>query len=345
MSKIGPNDPCWCGSDKKYKKCHRNEDRSAASILGAPSKLLKKFMPSSKKTLKIRNSNPVLQGKVGPKRAVPESIARPDYAVSGTPGRKKVQLIKTSEEIERMRKAGQVAREVLSTVLAAVRVGITTDELDAIAHEKTISLGGYPSPLNYHHFPKSICTSVNEVICHGIPDDRQLQDGDIVNCDVTVFYNGMHGDCSETVFVGDVDEESKKLVKVTHEAMMAGIGAIKHGGRVNDIGKAITEAVKPHKYGIVKAFVGHGIGEVFHMDPQVPHYYDRFARAKLRAGMTFTVEPMINMGVHGHNMWNDNWTAVTKDLERSAQFEHTLLVTKTGIEILTLRPDMDQPFL
>jgi methionyl aminopeptidase len=345
VSKLGSNDPCWCGSGKKYKRCHRVEDRSTnSSLLKNPKSLLKKLV-GKRKSL-ARPDHIIEKGHVTPLRLVPDHIARPDYALTGRPAQTRSKnVIKTPEQIALMRKAGKVARQVLSLVLENVKPGITTEALDIIAHEEAIRLGGYPSPLNYHGYPKAICTSVNEVICHGIPDDRVLLDGDIVNCDITVFIHGMHGDCSETVFVGNVDEASKKLVKVTHDALMAGIKAVKPGGRVREIGRAIEDYVKPHGYGVVRSFVGHGIGEVFHMDPQVPHYFDRSAMFKLQPGMTFTIEPMINIGHWDHRMWSDNWTAVTIDFQRSAQFEHTLLLTETGIEILTLKEGLEQPFL
>lgn len=344
MVKLGANDACWCGSGKKYKKCHRSEDRASSNLMSNPKSLFRKIM-TPKKTL-AKPKHMVKKGKVSPMRTVPDHIERPDYALTGRPKKtRSPNVIKTPEQIERMRKAGKVARAVLSKVLDAVKPGITTEELDILAHEETIRLGGYPSPLNYHGYPKAICTSVNEVICHGIPDDTVLREGDIVNCDVTVFIYGVHGDCSETVFVGEVSEQSKKLVEVTHGALMAGIEAVKPGGRVRDIGRAIQNFVKPHGYGVVRSFVGHGIGEVFHMDPQVPHYYDSMALAKLQPGMTFTIEPMINLGHWDHRMWDDNWTAVTVDLQRSAQFEHTILLTESGIEILTLKEGLEQPYL
>ena len=284
-------------------------------------------------------------GSVTPMRKVPDHIPRPDYAETGRPGSSRQSVIKTPEQIDRMRSTCRAARKILETVLAAVRPGITTEELDAIGHEAAIEIGAYPSPLNYHGYPKSICTSVNEVICHGIPDSRALREGDIVNCDITIFLDGVHGDCSETVLVGQVDEESRKLVEVTRGAMMAGIGAVRAGGRVRDIGRAIEKHVEPHGFSVVRAFVGHGIGETFHMDPQVPHYFDRTALHKLMPGMTFTIEPMINLGDWDHHMWSDNWTAVTCDLQRSAQFEHTILVREDGVEILTVPEDFEQPFL
>jgi methionyl aminopeptidase len=329
----GPNDPCWCGSGRKYKKCHQPKDR-LAELQG---KSTGPDLPTMHK--------PVKAGVISPRRPVPEHIPPTHYAVSGKPkDSRKQPLIKDVATIERMRAAGKAARRVLAKTLAAAKPGVTTDELDAIAHQAYINEGGFPSTLNYHGYPKSICTSVNEVICHGIPDSRPLEDGDILNVDVTIFLDGVHGDCSETIGIGSIDDDSQKLIDTTKACMMAGIGAVRPGARIYDIGRAIEEVAAGPGYGVVKAFVGHGIGEVFHMEPQVPHYYDRNANMLIQPGMTFTVEPMINQGSWRHNSWSDNWTAVTADLRRSAQFEHTLLVTEGGVEILTLDPSLKQPF-
>lgn len=347
MAKHKPNDPCWCGSAKKYKRCHRDQDQTTSSLLKtAGVGAAVKTAAASKKTRRVRPGRIVRPGSLSPRRSVPDGIARPDYADSGRPSMLRPRkLVKSPELIEKMRRAGRAAREVLEAVTKAAAPGVTTDELDAICHEECIKRGGYPSPLNYHGFPKSLCTSVNEVICHGIPDSTRLLEGDIVNCDVTIFLDGVHGDCSETVLVGEVDEASRALVEHTREALMRGIGAVAVGGRVRDIGRAIQDYIKPLGYGIVRSFVGHGIGEVFHMDPQVPHYYDRSAKTSFKAGMTFTIEPMVNIGVADHDMWADRWTAVTCDLQRSAQFEHTILVRDDGVEILTLAAGLEQPFL
>ena len=330
LAKPKPNEPCWCGSGKKYKKCHRVADLQAGRE--APDAGVEIAVTEAEAVI----TKPTVQpGLVSPMREVPGHIPRPSYADSGQPGRQRGSLIKTPEVIERMRRAGRAAREILEIVKAQVRPGITTDELDVIAHAAHIERGGYPSPLNYHGFPKSICTSVNEVICHGIPDSRPLQDGDIVNVDVTIFVDGVHGDHSETLLVGNVDSEARLLARTAYECMMLGIEAIRPGGKVRDIGRAIEGHANSHGFSVVRAFVGHGIGEDFHTDPQVAHYFDSRFTAPLRPGMTFTVEPMINEGVWEHRQWDDNWTAVTADLKRSAQFEHTVLVTDEGTEILT----------
>jgi len=331
-SKLSPNDPCWCGSGTKYKKCHQARD------------LLKELQgpgPSAEKSA----PHLVKPGAISPRRIVDPSIPRPDYATSGKPGGNRgANLIKTPEQIERMRKACRAARQVLETVKKAVAPGVTTDQLDAIAHEEYQRLGGYPSTLNYHGFPKSLCTSVNEVICHGIPDSRPLVEGDIVNLDITIYLDGMHGDLSETVGVGTIDGTNQQLIDVTRDAMYAGIGVCRPGARIRAIGQAIEATVKPYRYGVVRAFVGHGIGEMFHLDPQVPHYDDPGATFIMQPGQTFTVEPMINLGTWQHEVWKDGWTAVTADRKRSAQHEHTILITERGVEILTLPYGMAQPF-
>jgi len=278
-------------------------------------------------------------------RKVPASIPRPEYADTGTvsPPIRGEREIKTPEELVRMRRACRAAALVLREVGTHVRPGVTTDELDAVAHAAYIRLGGYPSTLNYHGYPKSLCTSVNEVICHGIPDDRALEDGDIVNLDITIFLNGMHGDCSATFPVGNISPQNAHLIKVTHEAMMVGIAQVKPGRPIRDIGRAIEQHAGRFNMGSVRAFCGHGIGARFHTTLQIPHYDDKNATTIMQAGMTFTVEPMITLGSWRHNEWDDGWTAVTTDGRNTAQFEHTLLVTDDGYEILTLAEDGAAP--
>jgi len=329
--KPGPNDPCWCQSGKKYKICHRHVDMREAlggvrSAVGAPKV---EPMPGFRPVLPMPSKLPL--------RPVPNNIIRPPYAETGLVPhvREHGVEIKSPEQIQRMRKACRLAREVIEVAKRAVRPGITTDDIDAITHQAYIDRGGYPSTLNYHHYPKSLCTSVNEVICHGIPDLRPLVEGDIVNLDITIYIDGMHGDMSETVAVGAIDAESQRLIDTTRTCMMAGINAVRPGGMMRDIGRAIQDIAKPQGFGVVRRFVGHGIGSQFHMAPQVPHYYDAGATTVFAPGMVFTIEPMINQGVPDHVTWDDHWTAVTADLKRSAQFEHTILVTPTGVEILT----------
>ena len=297
------NDDCWCGSGKKYKRCHK------AMLLHA--------------------------GVVGPEREVPPEIVRPDYVATGTPVRNDESMVKPPEVIERMRGAGRIARDVLAETGAAVAIGVTTDEIDRVAHDAHVSRGVYPSPLRYRGFPKSVCTSVNEIICHGIPDDRPLLDGDIVNIDVTVYVDGVHGDTNATFCVGNVDAESRRLVKVTAECLDPAIDAVRPGVAISDLGRAIETHAHSQGFFVVRAFVGHGIGEVFHGPPQVPHYYERAAATILEPGMTFTIEPMITMGSVQPVIWSDGWTAATSDGSRTAQFEHTVLVTDTGVDVLT----------
>jgi methionyl aminopeptidase len=316
----GANEPCWCGSGTKYKKCHRGADAVEARKKGADT-----------------HRRGIRPGVISPMRSVPVHIPRPDYAETGRPSRPgEMADVKSPDVIARMRRAGKAAAQVLEITSKAVRPGITTDELDAIAHEAYIQLGGYPSTLNYHGFPKSLCTSVNEVICHGIPDSRALEDGDIVNLDITIFLDGVHGDCSATFFVGKVDPDSERLVRVTRECLDLGIAAVKPGRPISDIGKAIEDHATKHGMSVVRAYCGHGIGERFHSSLQIPHYYEPDAKTIMQPGMTFTIEPMINLGNWQHRTWDDGWTAVTADGSRSAQFEHTLLVTEQGAEILTI---------
>jgi len=285
----------------------------------------------------MTSEHSISKGRVSPPRVIPAHIKYPDYAKTGGGEQDLTTSARLNDvEIQQMRCTGQAARRVLDKAKEAVHPGMTTDELDAIVHEACIAEGGYPSPLNYHGFPKSVCTSVNEVICHGIPDDRPLEDGDIVNIDVTLFLKGVHGDCSETVAVGKIDRASQKLLKVTHESMMLGIAAVKPNGYIRDIGRAIETYAKKHGYSVVRDYCGHGIGTQFHTNPTVPHFYEPRDKTRIKPGMIFTVEPMINMGTWKQTHWKDGWTAVTTDGQRSAQFEHTLLVTPEGVDILTL---------
>jgi methionyl aminopeptidase len=292
---LSPNDPCHCGSGKKYKKCHMGADRDASA--GVSARVADGSQPPtagwtpnaaglavSRATAAAEGRKLVKQGIVSPRREVPAHITRPEYAVSGKPDeRTRYGIIKSADQIARMRFACAAAREVLDEVLAAAKAGVATEQLDIICHEACIRLGGYPSPLNYRKFPKSLCTSVNEVVCHGIPDDRKLELGDVVNCDVTIYINGMHGDCSETVFIGAPDEASRKLVEDTYEAMLIGIDAVKPGRKVRDIGRAIQDFAHARNYGVVKAFCGHGIGELFREDGPSPRH-DAHGRADDQRG-------------------------------------------------------------
>lgn len=247
--------------------------------------------------------------------------------------------IKSKREIELMRETCKLAAETLEYLGEFVKPGVNTLELDEIAHEYITERGAYPSPLNYHGFPKSICTSPNEVVCHGIPDKSVvLKEGDILNIDVTTKLNGFHGDTNRTFYVGDVSPEVKKLVEITHECMMLGINEVRPGAHLGNIGAAISELAHSHGYSVVRDYCGHGIGREFHEEPQVLHYGQRNTGVVLRPGMTFTVEPMINVGGYQCDVLADKWTVVTRDRQLSAQFEHTILVTDDSYEILTLPP-------
>ena len=277
----------------------------------------------------------VLPGVVSPMLPVPQHIERPPYADTGIVEHREEPRIKSPEVVERMRHAGKVAAEILRLTGEFLRPGLTTDEVDAYCHQLYIERDSYPSTLNYHWYPKSLCTSANEVICHGIPDSRAMLDGDIMNLDVTAYVGGVHGDTNATFFVGDVDPQSRELVRITEECMWKGIEAVKPGRPLSDIGRAIEEHAKSHRLGVVRAFVGHGIGEQFHTDVQVLHYYDSRSTMIMRPGMTFTIEPMITLGTWQHKTWDDQWTAVTADGKRTAQFEHMVLVTDDGVDVLT----------
>jgi methionyl aminopeptidase len=279
----------------------------------------------------------VAPGVLSGRRNVPASIARPEYVDQPAPAKFTGSEVKDAETIEKMRIAGRLAARAMEAAAAAIAPGVTTDELDRIGHEYMLDHGAYPSTLGYRRYPKSLCTSVNEVICHGIPDNRRLQDGDIVNIDITTYIGGVHGDTDATYLCGDVDEESRLLVERTREAMMRGIKACVPGREINVIGRVIESYAKRFGYGVVRDFTGHGIGTAFHSGLVIPHYDAAPAYSTvIEKGMTFTIEPMLNLGTAEWEMWDDSWTVVTKDRKRSAQFEHTLLITDTGAEILTL---------
>ena len=278
----------------------------------------------------------IAPGTISPRRPVPEDIARPEYVDRPAPAPYDGPEVKDAETIERMRVAGRLAAQALQLVGKHVSPGITTDELDRIGHEFLCDHGAYPSTLGYRSFPKSLCTSVNEVICHGIPDDRVVEDGDIVNIDITAYIGGVHGDTNATFLAGDVDEESRLLVERTEESLRRAIKAVKPGRRMNVVGRVIESYAKRFDYGVVRDFTGHGIGTAFHSGLIVPHYDSPYYDTLIEPGMTFTIEPMLCLGTYEWEMWDDDWTVVTKDGRRSAQFEHTLLVTDSGAEVLTL---------
>ena len=276
-------------------------------------------------------------GKISPRRPGPAHIERPEYMSHSRPEVITASDIKTPETIEKIRKAGQIAAQALQAVGEAIRPGVTTDELDRIGHDFIISRDAYPSCLGYMGFPKSLCTSINEVICHGIPDDRPLEDGDIINVDITAYYDGVHGDTCAMFEVGTVDEESHLLIERTREAMMRGIKAVRPGREINVIGRVIESYAHRFNYGVVRDYTGHGVGEAFHSGLIVPHYDTAPAHSEImEEGMVFTIEPMLNLGGVEWEQWDDQWTVVTKDRGRSAQFEHTIVVTENGAEILTL---------
>jgi len=251
--------------------------------------------------------------------------------------------IKTPEETEKMRIAGRLAAEVLEMIGPHVQAGITTNELDQICHDYIVNeQQAIPAPLNYHGFPKSICTSVNHVICHGIPNEKRLKNGDMVNIDITVIKDGYHGDTSKMFFVGEPSIKGQRLSRVAYECLRLGIDLVKPGTRLGDIGHAIQQHAEANHYSVVREYCGHGIGKQFHEDPQVLHYGNPGTGLALEPGMTFTIEPMINAGKRQVKLLKDGWTVVTKDHSLSAQWEHTVLVTDSGYEILTLRQE-EQP--
>ena len=247
--------------------------------------------------------------------------------------------IKTPEEVEKMRIAGRLAAEVLRMIRPHVQPGITTGELDRICHDYIVNVQqAVPAPLNYKGFPRSICTSVNHQVCHGIPGDKKLKKGDIVNIDITVIKDGYHGDTSKMFFIGEPSIQAKRLVQITHECMLKGIATVRPGTRLGDIGHAIQQHAEAHGFSVVREYCGHGIGREFHEDPQVLHYGQPGTGMTLAPGMTFTIEPMINAGKREVKLLPDNWTVVTRDHALSAQWEHTILVTDKGHEVLTLVP-------
>jgi methionyl aminopeptidase len=274
-------------------------------------------------------------GRVSPQRDVPVGIVRPEYV-----GRRAPRLgesdVKDTGTIERMRIAGKIAAQALVEVGSHVAPGVSTDELDRIGHEFLLDHGAYPSTLGYRGFPKSLCTSINEVICHGIPDDTVIADGDIVNIDITAFIGGVHGDTNATFLAGAVAEESRLLVERTKEALMRGVRAVAPGRPLNAIGRVIESYARRFGYGVVRDFTGHGIGTTFHSGLVVPHFDDPSVGVIMEPGMTFTIEPMLTLGTIEYDIWPDGWTVVTADRKRTAQFEHTLVVTNDGYEILTL---------
>lgn len=336
---------CFKGNWKDHKVLHKIAKGEGIDGSGYPDQY--NPWPHWKYTGKLRPYPPTAE------RMVPKHIPRPDYAThpTGLPISeqqvKQVAQIKTlsDEEIEGMRVACKLGREVLDEAAKAIAVGVTTDEIDRIVHEACIERDCYPSPLNYYQFPRSCCTSVNEVICHGIPDLRPLADGDICNVDVTVYHRNYHGDLNETFLVGEVSPAAKKLVQVTWECLERAIKIVKPGEKYREIGNVIQKHAQAHGFSVVRSYCGHGIHQLFHTAPSIPHYAKNKAVGVMKAGHCFTIEPMISQGTWRDELWPDKWTAVTADGMLSAQFEHTLLVTETGVDILTARQERNgQPY-
>ena len=280
-------------------------------------------------------STTIAPAAISPRREVPASIPRPEYVDRPAPAPFSGSEVKDDETIAKMRAACRLAAQARELVGSHVAPGVTTDELDRVGHEFLCDHGAYPSTLGYKGFPKSLCSSVNEVICHGIPDARVVEDGDIVNIDITAFLDGVHGDTNATFLAGDVEPETRALVEHTHEALDRAIKAVRPGRRVSVIGRVIESYARRFGYGVVREFTGHGIGTSFHSGLIIPHYDEPRFDDEILPGMTFTIEPMLNLGTHEWVMWDDGWTVVTRDGRPSAQFEHTLLVTGDGAEVLT----------
>ncbi|SCU96786.1 LAFA_0G08108g1_1 [Lachancea sp. 'fantastica'] len=320
---------CYKNSYKAHKALHWKDDKPS------PYDPFPKF----KYTGQLKAAYPLT-----PKRVVPKDIAAPEWAEDGLPeleqrnDTKNTIIVYSKEEIKRIRKACMLAREVLDITAAALQPGVTTDELDRIAHEETVKRQAYPSPLNYYNFPKSLCTSVNEIVCHGVPDQTVLKDGDIINLDVSLFWNGVHADLNETYYVGEnISKEAINTVETSRECLKAAIKQCKPGATFQELGNYIEKHAKENKCSVVRTYCGHGVGRFFHCAPNIPHYAGNRTSGVMQPGMIFTVEPMINEGSWQDVTWPDDWTSSTKDGKLSAQFEHTLLVTEHGVEILTAR--------
>ncbi len=314
MSRLRGRDACWCGSGKRFDECHGDWRRASRA--------------------------PQTPGTVGPVRSVPKSIQRPPYALGRRlPSFAGPQIVSGGMR-KRLRHAGRVAADVLLAVGARVRPGVTTDELDAVAHEAYVSRGAYPSTLTYRGYPKSICTSVNEVICHGIPDDHVLNEGDIVSVDVTAYVDGVHGDTCATFYVGEVDEPTRGLVEGTRIATLAGIAAVAAGRPLEVIGQAVQGVADARGLGVVEDYGGHGVGALFHAAPHVNHHRGAAGSAwPMPENLVITIEPMITAGTVRHHEWDNGWTVVTDDLRPVAQFEHTVIVGREGAEITTVTRD------
>jgi methionyl aminopeptidase len=282
-------------------------------------------------------SGSLTPGVVSKALSVPKNIVKPEYVGKKAPAEWTGGHVKNPEQVEKIRAAGKLAAQAIELAGNSIVVGMSTNELDVIVHDFLISKGAYPSTLGYRGFPKSCCTSVNEIICHGIPDDLEIQDGDIVNIDVTAYLDGFHGDSNQTFKVGNVSEEVSLLVDRTKESLDRAIAAVMPGRPINVIGRTIESYAKRFGYGVVRDFTGHGIGEAFHSGLVIPHYDAAPLYSNtMEVGMVFTIEPMLTLGTHEWHMWPDGWTVATKDKSITAQFEHTLVVTESGAQILTL---------
>ena len=278
----------------------------------------------------------LIPGTVSPTRSVPSHIVRPEYVGKKGPSPFTGSDVYSTEKIDLIRESGRIAAEAIAAVGRAIVPGVTTEQLDQIGHDYLVANDAYPSTLGYRGYPKSLCSSVNEVICHGIPDNTVLENGDIVNIDITAYKNGVHGDTNVTFIVGEATEEVTLLVERTREALARGIKAVAPGRQVNVIGRTIESYAKRFNYGVVRDYTGHGVGEAFHSGLIIPHYDAPQYDTVMEVGMVFTIEPMLTLGTSDWDIWSDDWTVLTRDRSMTAQFEHTLVVTERGAEILTL---------
>lgn len=327
------NQTCFRGSWAVHKNIHKNNDSDEPY----------NPYPNFQYTGDLRPNYPLR-----PRNPIPKHIKLPDYAQTGKPISEikndrlgKIPIL-TAKEQEKIRKVGKASREILDAVAAHVKPGITTDELDVIVHKECLKRNAYPSPLNYYNFPKSFCTSINEVICHGIPDQTKLKDGDILNLDVSIYYLGYHSDLNETYYVGEKSKTNPdivRLVETTRESLDLAIKAVKPGLPFRELGNIIEAHASKNNCSVVKTYCGHGTNQLFHCQPNIPHYARNKAIGIAKPGMTFTIEPMLCLGTFKDMTWPDNWTSVTQDGKFSAQFEHFLLVTEDGCEVLTARTE------